>query len=156
MSLNRGHHIIYRADTHKPVHSVVGYKFVSADRVKDIAGYNPLTVDLLHRASRAGPLAATEPHDPIVAAAILREDIGLACIKSFGGLEPSHNLIESFLPGVFACIVILGLAEELNEIAVVHTPLVVTGSVFETECDLLAFVLFPVTTGVEPSISERV
>ena len=156
MSLDRGHHIIYRADTHKPVHSVVGYKFVAADRVKDIAGYNPLAVDLLHGASSAGPLATTEPHDPIVAAAILREDIGLACVKSFGSLETGHDFIESFLPDVFAGIVILWLAEELNEVAIVHTPLVVTWSVLETECDLLTFVLFPVATGVEPSISERI
>ena len=57
---------------------------------------------------------------------------------------------------VLSRVVVLRLAEELYKRAVIHAAEIVAGSVLEAKRYLLAFVLFPIASGVEPRVSERI
>ena len=49
-----------------------------------------------------------------------------------------------------------GIAEELYEVAVVQTALVVAGGVLEAEGNLFALIFFPVSLCMEPCVLQRV
>ena len=84
--------------------------------------------------------------ESVVTSAILRNEIQFACIGC--------SVCQETVAGLRQCLT--ARSEVFHEVAVVNTTLVVARCVLETECQLLALVLFPIALGMKPSICHEV
>ena len=140
----RFHHVINASHSLPPVHGIISQQFITAYRIQHLTCYLPLAIYLLHFSALCSPSTALVCHKAVVLATIKGEHIEFTFVCGTIALEAWFDFIKGFVSS----------AEVFDEVAIVQTPFVVAGCVFETECHLLAFILFPITFGMEPSIGK--